>query len=294
MNRVELVHLRTFVAVADLGSITRAAERLASVQSNITARVRQLEDHLAQTLFARSRRGMALTEAGVRLYPRAREILDRVQALQTPEASAGLAGSLRLGVVETVATLDLPPMLASLRHRHPDLSVELSTGTTLELIRLLKDLKLDVVIVSGLASDKTLSGRAARTDELVLIYSAAGEMPAIKRNRPAPPVYVYKAGCAFRAALEGWLGSLKAAPAAVNELGTLDGILAHVAAGNGITALPARIVERHMLRDALRTRPVPGGFGRLDTSIVWRQDSIDSPRLRAFTAVALESLGAAK
>lgn len=293
MTKVELVHLRTFVAVADLGSITRAAERLASVQSNITTRVRQLEEHLAQTLFARSRRGVALTEAGVRLYPRAREILDRVQALQAPEANAGLAGSLRLGVVETVATLDLPSMLASLRARHRQLSAELTTGTTQDLIRLLKDLKLDMAIVSGLPQDKSLAGLAARSDELVLVHAAAGELPTLKRNHPAPPIYVYKAGCAFRAALEGWLGSRKAAPVAINELGTLDGILAHVAAGNGFTVLPARIVERHLLRAALRTRPMPGGFGKVDTRIVWRQDSSDSPRLQAFAAIALETLSQA-
>jgi len=293
MDRVELVHLRTFVAVADLGSITRAAERLSSVQSNITARVRQLEEQLAQTLFARSRRGMALTEAGARLYPRARDILDRVQALHAPRAAAGVAGSLRLGVVETVATLDLPPMLADLRHRHPGLSVELSTGTTRELIRRLKDLKLDVAVVSGLENDRTLAFVSARTDDLALVYAASGEAPAIRRNRATAPIYVYQAGCAFRAALEGWLGSLKAVPAAINELGTLDGILAHVAAGNGFTALPARIVERHLLRKALLTRPIPGGFGQVGTSIVWRHDSTDSPRRGAFAAVALKCLGKA-
>lgn len=292
MKRIELSHLRTFVAVADLGSITRAADRLACVQSNVTARVLQLEEHLAVRLFARSRRGVALTEAGARLYPRAREILDRVQSLNEPAASAGVSGSLRLGVVETVATLDLPDMLSALRKRHPELSVELSTGTTQELVRSLKELRLDAAIASGMTADKAIECVALRADELVVVHSAAGDMPPIRRNRPAPPVFVYKTGCAFRAALENWLGSLKCAPTAVNELGTLDGILAHVASGNGFTALPARIVGRHLLRRALRTHPMPGPFGKIRTGIAFLRDGADSPRLQAVRDTALECLRA--
>ncbi len=292
LDRVELTHLRTFVAVADLGSITRAADRLACVQSNVTARVQQLEEHLAERLFARSRRGVALTEAGARLYPKARDILDRVRALQAPQSASKVSGSLRLGVVETVATLDLPEMLARLRRDHPELSIELSTGTTQELVRAVKDLRLDAAIVSGAPGDKALTGRTLRSDELVVVHAAAGELPAIRRNRPAPPLYVYRLGCAFRAALEGWLASLKAAPAAINELGTLDGILAHVAAGNGCTVLPGRIVERHMLRKALRTYPLPAPFGRVETRIVCLNDSAASPRLEALMDTAAGGLTA--
>lgn len=282
IDRIELSHLRTFVTVADLGSITRAADRLACVQSNVTARVLQLEEHLETRLFSRSRRGVALTEAGAWLYPRAREILDSVQALNAPAARVGIAGSLRLGVVETVATLDLPDVLSALRRRHPELGVELSTGTTHELIRSLKDLRLDAAIVSGMSADKTIAGDTLRIEELAVVHSAAAGMPLIRRNRPVPPIFVYKSGCAFRVALENWLGSLKCTPAAVNELGTLDGILAHVASGNGFTVLPARMVAKHMRRRELRTHPVPGPCGKVHTGIAFLRDGADSPRLRAF------------
>lgn len=292
IDRVELSHLRTFVAVADLGSITRAAERLTCVQSNVTARVLQLEEHLAVRLFARSRRGVALTEAGARLYPQARDILERVRALQAPGGPAGAAGCLRLGVVETVATLDLPEVLATLRRAHPGLAVELTTGTTQELIRSLKDLRLDAAIVSGVAADKAVAAVTLRSDALVVAYAAAADKPAIGRDRPAPPLYAYKTGCAFRAATESWLRSLGAAPAAINELGTLDGILAHVAAGNGFTVLPARIVDRHLLGGALRSYPVAGPFGKVGTSLVFLRDGADSPRLAAFRDTAVACFGA--
>lgn len=292
MAQLEISHLQTFVTVADLGSITRAAGRLACVQSNVTARVRQLEEYLGERVFVRSRRGVALTEAGARLYPKARDILDRVGALRAPESALAASGNLRLGVVETVATLDLPGILARLRDTYPDLSVELSTGTTQELLRSVRDLKRDVAIVSGPAGDKAIAGFAVRTDQLVLVYSAAADTPDIRRNQPAPALYVYKAGCAFRAALEGWLGSLNAAPAAVNELGTLDGILAHVAAGNGCTALPGRILTSHQLRGTLATRPIPGPFGKVQTSIAYLKDRAASPRLKAFNEIAVKCLGA--
>lgn len=290
MSHVEFSHLQTFVTVADLGSITHAAGRLACVQSNITARVKQLEEHLGERLFVRSRRGVALTEAGTRLYPKARDILDRIVALRAPDLGNAASGTFRLGVVETVASLELPGILASLRRGYPDLLVELSTGTTQDLLRSIRDLRIDVAIVSGPLGDRTIAGFSVRTDQLVLVSSAADDMPAIRRNRPAPALYVYKAGCAFRAALEGWLRSQNAAPASVNELGTLDGILAHVAAGNGCTALPRSILASHRLRGALRTSPIPGSFGKIQTSIAYLKDTAASPRLKAFNEIAAKRL----
>ncbi len=291
MAHVEISHLHTFVTVADLGSITHAAGRLACVQSNITTRVRQLEEQLGERLFVRSRRGVALTEAGTRLYPKARDILDRVDALHVAKSETGVSGTFRLGVVETVASLELPGILASLRSGYPGLLVEMVTGTTQDLLRSIHDLKLDAAIVSGPVGDRLITGLSVRTDRLLLVSSAADDMPAIRRNRPAPPLYVYKAGCAFRAALEGWLRLQNATPAAVNELGTLDGILAHVAAGNGCTALPGNIVASHRLRSELRTSPIPGSFGKIQTSIAYLKDGAASPRLKAFNEVAMKHLG---
>ncbi|MGO9170623.1 MAG: LysR family transcriptional regulator [Rhodomicrobium sp.] len=292
MARIELVHLLTFVTVADLSSITRAADRLACVQSNVTARVGQLEALLNERLFIRSRRGVAMTEAGLRLYPKARDILDRVRALQELTAPDGVCGVLRLGVVETVATLDLPGILAEIRDRQPALSVEFSTGSTQELLRAVKDLKLDIAIVSGAAADGALVGQTICYDELVLVHAAAGPDLSVAPNSATPPLYVYKAGCAFRAALEAWLASLNAVPSAINEMGALDGILAHVAAGNGCTALPKRIVAQHVLGNALRMQPIPGNFGRAQTTIVYLRDAAGSAKLAAFNEVAARSIRA--
>lgn len=285
MAKLDLTHLLTFVTVAELSSITRAAERLACVQSNVTARIGQLEELLNERLFIRSRRGVAMTEAGRRLYPKARDILDRVHALQKPAAKDDVCGVLRLGTVETVAALDLPGILAEMRTGLPALSVEFSTGTTQELVRAVHDLKLDAAIVSGPAAGRTLISRVMRSDELVLVQSAQVSTPPIVPNGVTAPLYVYKPGCAFRAALEGWLMSLNAVPLAINEMAALDGILAHVAAGNGCTALPRRVVARHMLAGALSLTKIPGRFGRVQTAIVYLRDAAGSIKLKAFSQV---------
>lgn len=287
---MDLAHLRTFVVVADSGSLTHAAGRLACVQSNVTARIKQLEEHFGERLFVRSRRGVALTEAGSRLYPKVRDILDRVEALRAMGPEATMSGVLRVGVVETIASHELPEILATLRERYPDLLVELSTGTSQDLLRLVRDLKVDVAIVSGLAGDRAVTGITVRTDRLVLVSSTAYPLPEIRRNKPAPALYVFKAGCIFRASLEGWLRSQNAMPTAINELGTLDGILAHVAAGNGCTALPASILAYHRLQPALCSTAIPGAFGEIQTSIAYLKDGEASPRLKAFNEIAANRL----
>src|ERR1700742_5171263 len=113
---MDAADLRIFQCVARCGSMNKAATELNTVQSNVTARIKALEDELGFELFERTHRGVTLTAGGKRLLPFA----DR--------------GPLVIGSLDTTAALRLSPILAEFARSYPAVDLTLRTGTTAELI----------------------------------------------------------------------------------------------------------------------------------------------------------------
>src|SRR4030088_1880005 len=130
---MELSDLVTFSAVARTGGITRAAEELNTVQSNIPQRVKGLEAEIATPLFERHSRGMTLTGAGRRLVPYAQRIaaLSR-EAVLAARDDGEPKGPLAIGSMETTAAVRLPSLLAQFHRRYPAVRLTVRTATTAE------------------------------------------------------------------------------------------------------------------------------------------------------------------
>ncbi|GAA1638375.1 LysR family transcriptional regulator [Kribbella alba] len=124
--------LEYFVAVAEELSFTRAAQRLFTVQSTVSAAIRALETDLKTTLFDRSTRRVALSPAGEALLPEAKaalEALDRARSV-VEEASAGLRGSIRIGTMSRLGLVDLAELLGAFYQRYPLVDVHVTTSPT--------------------------------------------------------------------------------------------------------------------------------------------------------------------
>jgi DNA-binding transcriptional LysR family regulator len=148
---METRQLEYFVAVAEELSFTRAAQRVFAVQSTVSAAVRALETELGARLFDRSTRRVALSAAGVAFLPEAKaaiEALERARAT-VQEASAGLRGSLRLGVLTSVGGLDLPALLGAFHQRYPlvDIQVKVSLTGSTGLAEEVRQGRLDAALV---------------------------------------------------------------------------------------------------------------------------------------------------
>ena len=124
--------LEYFVAVAEELSFTRAAQRLFTVQSTVSAAIRALEADLKTTLFDRSTRRVTLSDAGQALLPEAKaalEAIDRARAV-VEEASTGLRGSVRIGTMTRLGLVDLAELLGAFYQRYPLVEVQLTTSPT--------------------------------------------------------------------------------------------------------------------------------------------------------------------
>ncbi|MGE5477562.1 MAG: LysR substrate-binding domain-containing protein [Bacteroidales bacterium] len=270
--------LRLFRAVARAGSVGAAAEEVHSVPSNVSARVRKLEDELGAKLFLREPRGMRLTPAGELLLDYADRILALTeQARDAVREAVGEGGTLRLGSMETTAAVRLPPMLAAFHRDHPKVSLTLSTGTSESQVQAVLERRVDLAFVGGPVRDDRIQGEAVFVEELVLA-APAGTASVDDANTRA--MLVFRSGCAYRARTEAWLRARGEPPRRVMEFGTLDGLMGCVAAGMGVTLLPRVIVERP--QHAGQVVALPIADGRVETWLIQHRDAVDTGAMRAF------------
>lgn len=148
---MELYQLRAFVAVAEEGNVTRAAERLFTSQPAVSGQIKALVGTLGVQLFTRTPVGMTLTEAGRRLLHEAREALQRAQRVEdlAKHLRDGTAGVLRLGLNSPVSKIPLEAITRRLMALCPDLQLQLHTGSSGDIVRKLRNFELDAGFAEG-------------------------------------------------------------------------------------------------------------------------------------------------
>jgi DNA-binding transcriptional LysR family regulator len=129
---METRQLEVFVAVAEELSFTRAAQRLFAVQSSVSSAIRALEAELHTTLFDRSTRRVALSPAGAAFLPEAKAALEAVERAKAvvQEATGGLRGSIRIGILASIDVLDLPGLLGAFHRRYPHVDIRVAVSMT--------------------------------------------------------------------------------------------------------------------------------------------------------------------
>jgi DNA-binding transcriptional LysR family regulator len=285
---VELTDLLTFSAVARNGGITRAAEELNTVQSNVTQRVKALEAEIGTALFERHSRGMTLTGAGRRLLPFAQRMatLSR-EAVLAARDDGKPKGPLAIGSMETTAAVRLPALLAEFHRRFPAVQLTLKTATTADLVAAVLDGALDGAFVAGPIEHADLTATLAFREELVLVSAKRfGNLAALRAGTPesGPTALVFRTGCTYRQRLEQVFSDFGWPSAARFELGTLDGMIGCVAAGMGVTLLPRAVVERSDQRKEVNVHAIDASWSRVDTLFIQRRSAHQYSALSGFVS----------
>lgn len=268
---MDLSDLQVFRAVAHSGGITRAAERLHRVPSNVTTRLRQLEEDLGTPLFLRESKRMSITPAGQVLLGYAERILDLAQeardALQDPTPR----GRLRIGAMESTAAMRLPGPLAQYHQRYPQVTLELSTGPTRQLVAQVLGGELDAAFVADPTEDARLESLHACTEELVLVAEAGHPRIRAPKDLPHPSMLAFGSGCTYRHKLEDWFGVGGVAPQRVVELSSYHAILGCAVVGMGVALIPLGMLEVFPQRAQLSIHPLARSSRHSKTRLVWRQ-----------------------
>ena len=220
---MDLGDLHIFRCVVREGGISRAASVLHCVPSNVTTRIKRLEERLGVTLFRRQGRALALTDAGRTLLGHAERLLQMADSAEQELRSGVVRGELRLGSLESAAGARLPPILSAFHAHYPDVSIELKTGTTRALLRLMERFEVDAAFVSEPFEKGSLSSIRAFEEELVLI--AAKGTPAVRNaaDLKGRTLVAFPDGCSYRQRLMEWLTEEGALPERILELSVSRG-----------------------------------------------------------------------
>jgi LysR family transcriptional regulator, cell division regulator len=285
--------LKMFEAVARLGGIGRAALELNTVQSNVTARVRSLEQELSTRLFERHARGVTLTAAGLRLLPYAAEISDLLARARRSAMDDGTPkGPLAIGSLETTVAIRLPRIIASYAAAWPDVDLTLRTGTSAELVTRVLARELDGAFVAGPVDHADLTQEVVFREELVVV--TAPTIDALQQMGAALQqigragtlrILVLRVGCSYRQRLETVLATRGIIDVRALEFGSLDAIVGCVSAGIGITLLPRAVVAEAARGGEVRLHDLPQQEAMVDTLFIHRRDGYVASALLAFMRV---------
>lgn len=274
---MELVALRTFQAVVEEGGILAASRRLNTVQSNVTGRIRKLEEELGTELFFRKGRGLELAPSGRVLLDYARRMLALERQTAAAVRQVGEAvGELRIGAMETFAALHLPPALKAVRASHPRIELRVFPDTTAALIEKMLAHKLDCAFVAGPIVHPDLDFMQVAIEELVQVHAAGADPVRL-------PLILFREGCAYRARALARQRMIGHPIADAMEFGTLEGILGCVAVGLGWTLMPRRVVEQSPHARELIIETLPPDLAQVPTGMVTLREA---PPLMALRTLA--------
>ncbi len=271
--------LQVFKSVVDEGGVIKAANKLHRVPSAVTTRIKQLEASLGIKLFHRDKQRLHLSPAGVLLLDYAERLIRLSKEARDVVSGTTPRGVIKLGTLESTAASRLPPVLASFHQRYPEVRLELATGTSDALVNQLVERKLDCAIIAEPPAVRTLEYIPAFAERLTVISSY--DHPPIKRASELEglTLITFPEGCAYRRALQRWLGTDSLAPFRVLELASYHAIIACVAAGAGIALMPESVLDT-MPQTKVRRHAIPKAQANITTLLTWHRGEV-SPSVLA-------------
>jgi DNA-binding transcriptional LysR family regulator len=268
---MEVRQLQISCTLAEELNFTRTAERVHTVQSNVTTQIKALEDELGTPLFDRLGRRVTLTDAGRRFQPFALQALTAMeQGQRAMQAGSEPSGPLRIGAPESVLTYRLPQVLRA-------------SG------------KFDMAIL--MSDDKphpALKSVRLRTERVFLLSDPGHPLTKLRTVKPADLagqlLLLTEAGCSYREKFDQALALQNIRPGNITEFSSVEAIKQCVIAGMGLALLPAIVVAREVRQHQIKALHWAGPSLDIATQVLWHKDKWVSPAMAAFLEIMQEKL----
>ncbi|RXK01353.1 LysR family transcriptional regulator [Arcobacter sp. CECT 8986] len=256
--------LKVFLSVANNRSFSKASVELNCAQSNVTARIKQLEKSIDKTLFYRSSKGIILTDIAKKLLPYANEVVNSINKAEDFLKHIDHEETLKIGSTESNAATRIVTLLNKIHTKYPKMNLELTTSPTEDLKELLINYKIDIAFISGKPQEKEFKILKEYKEELVLLKS--------KKNKHSNNILSFKKGCTYKQYIEDYLKEQNLKYKNI-EFGSLETILGCVKIGMGVSILPLSVIKKLNLEDELYIENLPEYMKNIHTYMICRVDN---------------------
>jgi DNA-binding transcriptional LysR family regulator len=261
---MDLKQLQTFLAIAECGSATKAAQLLNIVQPAISRQMRLLEEELGTALFVRERNGMELTEAGRTLVERARRVMRELEEARAEiqPADGVISGYVSVGMPSSTCDLLAGDLVAAIKRRHPKIRMRLHSGYGGPLQTALQNGELDVAIVNDPKSTPLMETRFVLNEQLFLVgpprSGIAPDTPLPLSALRGKPMVLPTGPHAMRTTVEHACALENIQLDIVAEVNAMDVQKSLVRHGVGWTVMPSAGVSSDLSVGNLSAAPVGG------------------------------------
>jgi DNA-binding transcriptional LysR family regulator len=277
---MDLTQLELFKAVAEEGSITAAAQRLHRVPSNLTTRIKQLEQELGVDLFIREKLRLRLSATGWTFLDYTKRILELVEEARQAASGSEPQGIFTLGSLESTAAVRIPGLLADFHQRYPKVELDFTTGPSGDMLDGVLAGRISAAFVDGPLHHPELEGIELFEEEMVLITPSSHAPVNRAQDVSARTVYAFRQNCSYRRHFEAWFKADLATPGRIFEMESYHGILACVTAGAGVAMVPRSMLESMPGSRNVNVYPLCEDFRYLNIWLAWRR-GVRLPALNA-------------
>lgn len=273
---MEIHQLRYFVACAETGSMTGAAKRSHVSQPSLSQQVKKLEQELGVPLFDRLGKGVALTDAGRALLPRARRILreldDTHENLRVQVESG--AGVLSIGAIPTIAPFLLPPVLARLRREFPKCVLRVKEDLTARLVDAVAQGELDVAITSTPINHDRIDVEVVGSEPLLVVTPSKHPLAGLANIthadlREQATITLHEMHC-LGEQIGAFCTKTRLRPDVVCKTTQLSTVLELVRLGLGVSLIPAMAAARDDARSRVYV-PFARQPPSREIALIWRR-----------------------
>lgn len=262
--------LRIFITVAEKKSISLAAKRLDMTQTNVSIRIKKLEENLGYKLFHRIPTGIVLTKEGIILLPHAQEVIKKLNVTNKIMKNIHTENTLTVASTFSNARMRLVPFVKKINIDFPSLQMELIVNNTQTVTKLLLDYKADVAFVNHEPEDKDLIVLNSFDNELLLLEPLEeNEKPSSKKT-----IIAHRKTCAFFKGTKQYFNHVGINDYEILEISDSELMLAYVELGLGVTLLPRLIVEKFDYLKKIKTTVIPSDIIDIPTCLICRKDNV--------------------
>lgn len=272
---MEILTLKTFKAVVDEGGIKGAADKLHTVQSNITNRIKKLEGELDSKLFNLVGRKLQLTPSGQHLLEYANNIIQLESQAKFAILHDKGSYELRVGMPETFAAVHMPLALKKLKKDHSEIRTKIYINTSARLVSAVLNNKVDCAALGDAPKNKNLIVCPIFQEELVMVTPIEGEHD--------PVMFIRDEGCSYRKHALIWQQLAGQASDELMVMSSAEGILGCISAGIGYTVMGKTMVIGSRYEESLAMHPVCYGPKHVKLSVIYRKESLLEPGILTLT-----------